>query len=634
MPTAEPHFDAQLRGPPPSRVIREPRLGIFAVLALATLACFIGGRSASANALAGSPSPYLAMHGEDPVDWRPWGPEVFEQARAQNKPIFVSSGYFACHWCHVMQRESYRNPAIAALLNRHFIPVKVDRELRPALDTFLIGFVERTAGQAGWPLNVFLTPEGYPLIGLTYSPPTQFEALLQRVAKLWAEERADLKALARRAAQERIREPGGGGPNLPDSYSPARLAGALKRQSLQLGDRLTGGFGHQSRFPMAPNLMALLALQARTPDPELEELLRLTLDSMMRFGLRDHLGGGFFRYTVDPAWHSPHFEKMLYSQALLATLYLRGADVLQRPTYRDVARETLDFMLRDMQGRDGGFIASLSAVDDKGIEGGYYLWDPAELTRLLDPDQRRLLIRVWGLDGPSPHEAGSLPIPVLTPEQAAVELRLIPEEGERLAAQARVVLLAARDRRRLPRDDKQLAGWNGLALSALAVGSQRLGNDSYRNAASRLRDYLAQSLWDGERLHRARSDRGWIGEATLGDYAYVAQGLRDWGRVSGSQADLDLSRLLVRCAWELFYDRGWRLSADSLLPAIPAEPAIPDSPLPSPAAVILALSLETGDEGLQAKAQAALRNSASTVDANPFAFAGQTVLYVEPTGAP
>jgi uncharacterized protein YyaL (SSP411 family) len=603
-------------------------------LGLLSLTCLFYGRFASANALEGNPSPYLAMHGQDPVDWRPWAPDVLEQARAQNRPIFISSGYFACHWCHVMQRESYRNPAIAALLNRYFIPVKVDRELYPALDAYLIDFVERTSGRAGWPLNVFLTPDGYPLAGLTYAAPAEFEALLQRVAKLWADKGLHLKDLARRAAEERVGKAAAEHAEPVGSDSATRLAEKLIHQTLQAGDRLEGGFGHQSRFPMAPTLAAVMELQSRGPNRELAEFLRLTLDAMMQRGLRDHLGGGFFRYTVDPDWRTPHFEKMLYTQALLALLYLRAADVLQRPAYHKIARETLEFMLRQMQGRDGGFAASLSAVDDEGVEGGYYLWHPTEISRLLEPGERRLMFRVWGLAGRSASDGvGFLPVPRMSPERAATELGLVPEEGERVVAQARVTLLAARDRRRLPRDDKQLAGWNGLALSALALGAQRLGDEAYGKAAHAVRDFLVRRLWDGKRLHRAASDHGWIGEATLEDYAYVARGLRDWGAGGGERADLDLARELVHLAWDRFYSAGWHLAAEPLLPAMPAESALSDSPLPSPAAVIIRLSLDIGDADLRARARGALDESLPAVAQNPFAFAGQTLLLIERQGA-
>lgn len=581
------------------------------------------------NALSGNPSAYLAMHGKDPVDWRDWGPEAIEEARASGRPLFVSSGYFACHWCHVMQRESYRDPEIAALMNRYFIPVKLDRELHPALDAYLIGFVESTAGRAGWPLNVFLSPEGYPLLGLTYAPPQEFATVLQKVAKAWSEQPERLGDLARQAALERAED----GTHTGESGkrpSPDQLANALKRQALQIGDALAGGFGNQARFPMAPNLAALLDLQARFPDSELAAFLGLTLDAMAEKGLRDHLVGGFFRYTVDPDWHTPHFEKMLYTQALLASLYLRAAEVLQRPDYREVGRETLDFLVTEMAGSGGAYIASLSAVDAQGIEGGYYLWRPEELERLLSDDERRVLGGLWGLEGPPQAAAGLLPMRLGDPEQIAASFGMTPDEVARFSTSAISKLRAARADRSPPRDKKQLAGWNGLVLSALARGAVAFGEDDYLRAGSKLRAYLVETLWDGERLHRAVSERGWIGEAALEDYACVARGLADWARITGSEDDLALSRQLVRQAWHRFHQEdGWRLSSGLSLPAVPKEQALADSPLPSPAALLIGLSLGGPDH---ARAYKALERSLPWVAANPFAFAGQAMLVIEHFG--
>jgi len=587
-------------------------------------------QAARANGLAGNPSPYLALHGGDPVDWRPWGPEILAEARSKGLPIFLSSGYFACHWCHVMQRESWSNQAIADLINRHFIPVKLDRELHPALDAYLIDFTRRTAGQAGWPLNVVLTPEGYPLTGFTYEPPERLAALLQRLAGLWASRSDELRRLAHSEAQElsvRRAAPQPQPAEVPTG--PDAVADRLVTQALAWADRLAGGFGHQSRFPMAPNLLVLLELQAARPNDELRPFLRLTLDQMTRLGLRDHLRGGFFRYTVDPGWRTPHFEKMLYDQALLIPVLLRAADVLQEPRYRFVARETLDFLLAELRRSDGAFIASLSAVDAAGEEGGYYLWRAQDLDRLLSPDLRRLVGRVWGLDGPPEHPAGSLPILVEEPDQAAADLGLDPETATGMLEEARAILLAERGRRSLPKDTKALAAWNGLTLSALVGGARAFPGGPYREAAQALRGYLAERLWDGEELHRARAPQGWIGEPTLEDYAYVARGLRDWADLAGSDTDRSLARRLVELAWARFHDdSGWRLSAAPLLPAVPAEPALSDGPLPSPAATVIDLSLQSGDPGLAERAHAARRVSAAVVAARPFELASEVSLLV------
>ena len=379
---------------------------------------FTSGLPAGANQLKGHPSPYLAMHGQDPVEWRLWGQEAIGEARRSGKPLFVSSGYFACYWCHVMQRESYHDAEVAELLNSRFVPVKVDRELLPALDAHLIEFVQRTRGSAGWPLNVFLTPEGYPLLGVTYLPGDDFKRLLAGLAERWQRDRGELEALAREAGQAPD-EQAAAVPPTPDAKA---LMDGVLQQALATGDELEGGFGRGRRFPMASQMLGLLVLLERLPDERLRRLLVLTLDQIASQGLRDHLGGGFFRYTVDPGWRVPHFEKMLYTNALLAEVYLSAARVLGRPEYRAVAAETLDFLLAQMSGSEGGFIASLSAVDQDGIEGGYYLWRDEELSGLLTPDELHAARLRWGFGGAEQLEHGHHAVLALPVKQVARRL--------------------------------------------------------------------------------------------------------------------------------------------------------------------------------------------------------------------
>ena len=320
------------------------------------------------NALRDHLSPYLAMHGNDPVDWRDWGEAALDEAQESGKLLFISSGYFSCHWCHVMQQESYQDDEIAAMLNKRFVSVKIDRELQPALDAWLIEFTETTEGTAGWPLNVFLTPDGYPLIGTTYLPRDDFETLLGKLTAFWESDRDKAVAFSRDIV-ERIRASKTASPaaRLPDDR---KLVMRLIEQAFSLADELQGGFGDQNKFPMSPQLHVLLKLQQREPSPGLHDFLVLTLDQMAGKGLRDQLAGGFFRYTIDPGWETPHYEKMLYNQAQLASLYLFAADVLNRPDYRVVAMDTLDFVLERMRGENGGYISSLSALDEAGVEGG------------------------------------------------------------------------------------------------------------------------------------------------------------------------------------------------------------------------------------------------------------------------
>jgi uncharacterized protein YyaL (SSP411 family) len=582
------------------------------------------------NQLAGHQSAYLAMHGNDPVHWQDWGQPALDAARSQQRLLFVSSGYFACHWCHVMQRESYRDPKIAALLNRYFVPVKVDRELLPALDAYLLKFVERTRGAAGWPLNVFLTPDGYPLVGVVYLPPRRFLSFLEKLHAAWEADGDGLAAAARivAASSEPVSSLRSAMP------ASAEVVRQLRAQALNRADELLGGFGQQARFPMAPQLKALLEVEARFPDPETREFLALTLDQMARRGLRDHLDGGFFRYTADPDWSTPHFEKMLYTQALLVPLYLRAAAVLGRPAYRAVAEDTLDFVLRRMAGRQGGFVASLSALDAQGKEGGAYRWTDDQLTALLNARQRRAAASHWDLGTQAAVEDGFLPLGLHSVEQTAEDLGLSVAEARGVIEAARTRLRAEKDRRGVPADEKTLAAWNGLMLSALVAGARELKLPRYRRAASTLRDFLVQQLWDGRRLKRTATGAG---KAALEDYVFVARGLSDWVALSGVDADRTLILTLVRQAWDRFYrDGGWVSGDDLLIPSARGARAIPDGALPSPSAELLRISgclkPGAGEDDLSASVQRALRGSAALVRDRPFEHASQALLLLERSG--
>jgi len=540
---------------------------------------------AAANGLKDHPSPYLALHGEDPVAWRDWGDAALAEARATGRPLFVSSGYFACHWCHVMQRESFRDPAIAELLNTHFIPVKLDRELNPALDDHLIRFTQRTSGQGGWPLNVFLTPDGYPVIGMTYLPPKDFRTVLARVAGQWREQEDRISALARRLMEQYLADKGqSSAAPLPSAKA---VAEALRRGAFALADELGGGFGQQNKFPMEPQLLALLAVQESDGDERLGDFLKLTLDQMAARGLRDHLAGGFFRYTVDPDWRTPHYEKMLYNQALLARVYMAGARIFQDTDYAQVAGDTLDFVLRDMAGTEGGYIASLSAVDVSGNEGGSYLWDRETLEHLLEEKELALAVTYWSLNPAASPAEGLLPQRLEAPDEVATRLEVSRTWVDQTLPTVREKLLVQRATRLPPRDTKQLAAWNALLLKALVEGAQVLGHDRYRTAAASLAGYLV-TLWDGQKLLRARDGIRVMGEAALEDYAYVADALQAWAAHTSDDQTLALARAIATAAWKRFFDEsGWRLSASANLPGMGGEPALSTSALPAPSAVLM-----------------------------------------------
>lgn len=595
------------------------------ILRLLLLFAFAAPTLALENTLQDHPSPYLAMHGDDPVAWQDWGEEAVASARDSGKLLLVSSGYFACHWCHVMQRESYQDPEIATFLNRHFVPVKLDRELHGALDAYLIDYVEQTTGQAGWPLNVFLTPEGYPLIGATYLPPERFLQLLQRLNRVWTDERGRMRDLARRTLlQLHLNQPVATVEPLP----AALLRDALVQQALQLANPMEGGFGDQSRFPMAPQLLALLRLQAVRPIPALAEFLQLTLDNMAAQGLRDHLGGGFFRYTVDPGWQVPHFEKMLYTQALLAEVFMLAAEVFARDDYAKVAYDTLHFVAREMTGPQGGFVASFSAVDGSGEEGGFYLWSVDQLHGQLGEADTALVRRYWNMLDVPPFDAGHLPRQGESIAEIAAALETEPAEVAARLQQLRLRLLTLRAKRQLPKDDKELAGWNGLMLAAFAKAAQRWDDPIFVACAQRIRDFLRERLWDGVGLRRAvvidaEGKVRPLGKASLADYAYVAHGIAVYAQLRGDPSDRTFLTALLQLAWQRFHGpAGWRMDDRPLVPGMAEAFAIREGALPSPSGLLIQLAAKSELPDLVAKAVAAAEQGRADAQAEPFWFAG------------
>jgi len=545
------------------------------------------------NVLKGNPSPYLAMHGDDPVHWQEWNSKTIARARAENKLILISIGYFACHWCHVMQKESYQAEDVAKVLNDKFIAVKVDRELNPALDARLIEFVNRTRGYSGWPLNVFITPQGYPLFGMVYLPHDDFKKLTQQLSEYWQKDSAELLADAKQAASELAPET----MNLKKtrlSDSADNAGELLVKQAMAKADQFLGGFGEQSKFPVVPRIDALLAQYKKNKDEKLGKFLKRTLDSMQKYGLNDSLGGGFFRYTVDPQWRVPHFEKMLYDNALLASLYFRAAEVFSNPRYKATALATTAFMRDTLATKSGGLVASLSAVDDNNVEGGYYLWSRDEAKALLNTQEWAVAEPAWSLFGTPTLEQQYLPVAEAELEklvkeksiqQAGITLKTLPA----VLSSARGKLLKARNKRGLPVDTKRLAAWNGLALSAFVKAASITNNKLDIQAAQRLRDFLINELWDGAQILRARDVNGkTIGRATIEDYAFVAAGMFDWAEYTGKQRDYQLAENIINQAWQRFFDaQGWKLSEENLLAYGISEHVISDGPMPSPSATII-----------------------------------------------
>jgi uncharacterized protein YyaL (SSP411 family) len=593
-----------------AKAVFRPVLGRSLAIALLGLAPMLTVAAPLANQLANHPSPYLALHGSDPVAWQTWNADTLARARRENKLLFVSVGYFACHWCHVMQRESYRNPAIAARLNRDFIPVKVDRELNTGLDEALQGFAARLIKTSGWPLNAFVTPQGYPLFVVLYEPPATFSATLQRIADRWQQDAAALARLAERAQQV--------APS-PDAMQPVtRQAVSALRQAflarvLAEADLLQGGFGAVSKFPQAPLLLAILRDPVLRADARLSAHVRFTLQQMQQRGLHDALAGGFFRYTTDPGWQTPHFEKMLYDNALLAQVYRQAAQVYAEPAFAATADRTLDFLLTTLRDPAGGFYTSTSAVDDSGREGAYYLWSHKTLAKLLSPADLDIVHRLWGMNRPPEFALGYLP---------GQWHELPPGDTARLTS-IYGLLLQARDKRELPLDRKQNAGLNGLVLSALTAGEA----PRYRAAAQALRKVFGIRFVrpDGGLYKTWARGRG-VGEGELEDYAYLAAGLQAYGQRYRDERSLRLAKQLLRRALQDFHaDSGWLRERQPLLAGQPREALLPDGPQPSASEVWLQTALASGDPGLVSAARRIAAQLPRALRDDPYAYPSRIV---------
>jgi|GEM_PF-88349 len=595
------------------------------------------------NELADHPSPYLALHGADPVSWQDWNEDTVALARDNDKLLFLSVGYFSCHWCHVMQRESYQSQPVADVINAKYIPVKIDRELHPALDARLMDFAVQLHGRGGWPLNVFLTPEGHPLAAVFYRPQENFLEILTKLDEAWQQDREQLRQLARQeseapagtalesasvGADEAASEP-------HETAKIERLAEMLATAIADISDPFNGGFGEGAKFPQAPQLEFLLRQYQKAPNAELEQFLLTTFDSMATRGLRDHIGGGFFRYTVDPGWDLPHFEKMLYGNAQLAQLYLRASQVFNDSRWQDVATDTLDFMIRDMQAESGAMVAAFSAIDAHDVEGGYYLWSRDYLSEILDETEMSLAEIAFSIEGSPPLPEGHLPHRKIAIDEIASRAGLEPAAAQKAVAELIKKLEKYRVARELPTDVKLLAGWNGLALDALSEAAAVTGEDRFRQAAQRIRDFLLERLWRDDELLRAEVDGRAIGAASVEDYAYVGRGLVRWAELTEQKEDWQLAHRVLEQGWQRFQrEGGWYRAEISLIGAEAPQMALPDGSMPSPSAVIADATLQlirsdhasseietSARDGLRDRAIVALNVDFGLLETNPFQFA-------------
>jgi len=612
--------------------------------------------SVTRNRLDEEESPYLRQHADNPVNWQPWDDEALEAAREEDKPIFLSIGYSACHWCHVMADESFADPEVAAVLNEHFVPVKVDREERPDLDSVYITVCQMVRGQAGWPLSVFLTPDGRPFFVGTYFPKEPkrgmpgFEGLCRDIAESWndpddreeLEDRADQWAAAARGELQEV--PDAGEPADADFLPTA--ADALVRRA----DRQHGGFGRGQKFPNPGRLHVLLRAYERTSgrsetsrsrragseatressrDDHLDVATE-TLTVMANGGLYDHLGGGFHRYCTDREWVVPHFEKMLYDQAGLVSAFLAGYQVTGDERYAEVSHETLAFVERELTHPEGGFFATLDAQSDvpegresDEREGAFYVWTPEEVEAAVDDELTAdLLCSRYRITESGNFEGTT----VLTRHQRVGDLAEtfdLPESEveERLARGEEQLVEARAERPRPDRDEKVLAGWNGLMISAFAEAGLVL-DEAYAASAADALSFVRERLWDGERLQRRWKDGDVKVEGYLEDYAFLGRGAFDLYQATGDVEHLAFGLELARAIEREFYDEDagtlyvTPASGESLV-ARPQEPADQSTPSSMGVAASLLAALDHFDPGLAEVAERVAETQAERYESDP-----------------
>ena len=512
------------------------------------------------NRLINETSPYLLQHANNPVDWHAWGPEALELSKSEDKPILLSIGYSACHWCHVMERESFEDEAIAALMNENFISIKVDREERPDLDAVYMEAVQMLTGSGGWPMTVFLTPQGRPFYGGTYFPPVDrqnmpgFPRLLLAVSEAYRTNPGEIERVTQQLGEHMGRSsqiPQSRGPLTDDVLHVAysNLATAFDYQH--------GGIGAAPKFPQPMVIEFLLRHYRRgftdTSSRSLDKV-NLTLEKMAYGGIYDQIGGGFHRYSTDAFWLVPHFEKMLYDNALLAKLYLHAYLVTRRPLYRRIAEETIDYVLREMTGAEGGFFSSQDA-DSEGVEGKFFVWSPQEIHGVLGEDLGNLVGGFFGLTDAGNFEGKTILNVPQAPEDFADEQGISLETLTSMIESGKQALLQAREERVHPmRDDKVLSSWNGLMLRTLAESGAALGRRDYIDAARKNADFLLNNLVSGGRLLRTYRD----GQAKLlgylEDYAFLADGLVALYEASFEPRWLEQAVQLANSMIDLFWD--------------------------------------------------------------------------------
>ena len=498
------------------------------------------------NRLANETSPYLLQHAHNPVDWYPWGDEAFAKARAEDKPVFLSIGYSACHWCHVMERESFENDAIAQILNEDFVSIKVDREERPDVDSIYMQAVQMMTGHGGWPMSMFLTPDGRPFFGGTYFPPDDrqgmpsFQRVLEHVANIYRSRRNEVEEASKEVQNA-----------LSSQLRTRGAEGTIQRQALDAAagriagnyDSVHGGFGGAPKFPPSMALDFLMQVAYRNPDANgarLREIITHTLTKMARGGMYDQIGGGFHRYSVDARWLVPHFEKMLYDNALLARLYTRAWQWTKDPLFAQIANEILGWVSREMLSPDGAFYSTLDA-DSEGEEGKFYVWTRAEVLEILGADEGRIFCALYDITEGGNFEGHSIPNMPRQPESVAADLGITLDQLLEIAGRGKCKLYGVRAKRVWPgRDEKLLAGWNGWMLAAFAEASLAFDKEAYRDIVRRNADFLLTRIGADGRLTRHAKIAG-----LLEDYSGVAWGLTLAYEATHERRYLDSAHVLV-----------------------------------------------------------------------------------------
>ena len=583
-----------------------------------------------ANRLIHETSPYLLQHAHNPVDWYAWGPEALDRARDENRPILLSIGYSACHWCHVMERESFENDQIAALMNAHFVNIKVDREERPDLDHIYQTAVQLLTGQGGWPLTMFLTPEQEPFYGGTYFPPDDrygrpgFPRLLHALADAYRNRQQDVSKSTTeiREAMQKLsgfREDGG-------DLSPDLVTNAVRTLAGHV-DMVHGGFGSQPKFPNPTNLDCLLRFWRHGGNENFLNIVKLSLDKMADGGIYDQLGGGFHRYSVDDHWLVPHFEKMLYDNAQLLSLYAAMYRITGEPRYARVAREVLDYVQREMCHPEGGFYATQDA-DSEGEEGRFFVWTKAEVDELLGDDSR-LFCRYYDVTEAGNWESGSniLHLTVSLQQLADLFRTDVATAGEKIEA-ARRALFRVREGRVKPfRDEKILTAWNGLMLSGMVDAATALGDDRAMQTVRRTIAFLRQEMWRDGALLRSHKD----GHSKLGgyldDYAFLAAALLDAFEATFEASYFELARQLTARLLQDFWDDdsgGFFFTGAGHETLIDRVKSGTDQAIPSGTAVatrnLLRLYAHTGDADYLQRAERVLRLYRRHMEQQPFGY--------------